>query len=74
MKRVPGVIEARFSYEEGAGVVTFDPEVTTPDAFIRELQEKTGFIASVAAASQPDQSQEAGAGESDRGRAPDRNP
>ena len=47
VNRVPGVIEAEFSYEEGSGVVTYDPDVTSPDVFIEELVDKTGFLAAV---------------------------
>jgi len=47
VKRVPGVVDARFSYEEGSGVVTYDAGETDPDAFIAELADKTGFIARV---------------------------
>ena len=47
VKRVPGVLEASFSYEEGSGVVTFDPERTDPETFIAELKDKTGFLGSV---------------------------
>ena len=45
--RVPGVTDAQFSYEEGSGVVTYDPDETDPEAFIAELADKTGFIAHV---------------------------
>ena len=47
MQRVPGVIEAKFSFEEGAGLVSYDPEATEPRIFIEELADKTGFGARV---------------------------
>ncbi len=47
VERVEGVIDAKFSYEGGSGVVTFDAEETDPDVFIRELEDRTGFLASV---------------------------
>lgn len=40
---MPGVLESEFSYEEGSGVVTYDPESTDPDVFLAELAGKTGF-------------------------------
>lgn len=43
VNRVPGVLESEFSYEEGSGVVTYDPEATDPETFLAELAEKTGF-------------------------------
>jgi len=47
VNKVPGVIESSFSYEEGTGVVTFDPDLTDPEIFIAELKDKTGFVGSV---------------------------
>jgi len=47
VKRVSGVMDASFSYEEGSGSVTFDEEETDPAAFIAELADKTGFVARV---------------------------
>ena len=47
MQRVPGGIEAEVSFEEGAGLVSYDPETTEPRIFIRELADKTGFGAQV---------------------------
>lgn len=41
--RVPGVVESAFSYEEGSGVVTYDPEATDPETFLEVLAERTGF-------------------------------
>lgn len=43
VNRVPGVLESEFSYEEGSGVVTYDPEATDPETFLAALSEKTGF-------------------------------
>lgn len=40
---MPGVLESEFSYEEGSGVVTYDPEATDPETFLAELADKTGF-------------------------------
>lgn len=42
-----GVEEARFSYPEGTGRVTYDPDRTTPAAFLEHLAEMTGFEATV---------------------------
>lgn len=55
MRRVPGVLDARFSYEEGSGVVTYDADQTDPETFLAELTEMTGFRARVvnSAASPP---------------------
>ena len=50
VERVEGVIDAEFSHEGGSGVVSFDADETDPDAFIRELADKTGFVASVVGA------------------------
>ena len=36
---------ADVSYEDGKAVVVFDPEVTSPDEFIVELERMTGFEA-----------------------------
>ena len=47
VNRVPSVIESEFSYEEGSGVVTYDPDLTDPETFIAELKDKTGFLGSV---------------------------
>lgn len=47
VERVPGVVSAEFSYEQGAGVVTYDPEETDAAAFIEELKDKTGFVATL---------------------------
>ena len=41
------MIESEFSYEEGSGVVTYDPDLTDPETFIAELKDKTGFLGSV---------------------------
>lgn len=49
VRQVPGVLDARFSYEESSGVVTYDAERTDPAAFIEELAVKTGFEARVVA-------------------------
>ena len=47
VERVDGVVEARFSYGSGSGVVTYDPGRVDPQVFIEELEEMTGFQASV---------------------------
>lgn len=47
LERVPGVDSADVSYEEGRAVVRFDPNVTSPDEFIAELERMTGFGAVV---------------------------
>lgn len=44
-----GVEDADVSYETGTAVVTFDPALTTPEAFIAELTRLTGFTAEVTA-------------------------
>ena len=46
LKRTPGVTEYDVSYEEAEAVVTFDPQVTDPDA-IAESITKSGFKATV---------------------------
>ncbi len=45
LERAPGVDSADVSYESGKAVVVFDPEVTSPDQFIVELERMTGFEA-----------------------------
>ena len=47
MKRVRGVRDAHFSYEQGLGHVTYDLRVTAPTTFIATLRELTGFAATV---------------------------
>lgn len=42
-----GVDNAEVSYEEGRGVVTYDPEVISPQAMIDRLAEMAGYQASV---------------------------
>jgi hypothetical protein len=43
------VRQADVSYETGKAVVTYDPQLTTPEAFIAELERMTGFAAQVEA-------------------------
>ncbi len=45
LKKVDGVEEAEASYEAGSATVTFDPNVTSPTEFLRELTRLTGFTA-----------------------------
>ncbi len=47
LKKVDGVEDADASYEPGRATVTFDPNVTSPTEFIRELTRLTGFTAEV---------------------------
>jgi len=47
VKRVEGVQDATFSFERGAGEVTYNPTRTDPEAFIAELARMTGFLATV---------------------------
>ncbi len=47
VERVEGVREAKFSYDRGEGFVTFDRTVTSPEAFIAELERLTAFTAEV---------------------------
>ena len=47
LKKVDGVEDAEVSYETGSATVTFDPALTTPEAFITELTRLTGFTAEV---------------------------
>ncbi|RMH11814.1 MAG: hypothetical protein D6701_14520 [Gemmatimonadetes bacterium] len=42
-----GVLDARFSYEEGSGWVAYDPARVTPDEVIDELGRMTGFVGRV---------------------------
>ena len=54
VERVEGVESAEFSYEEGSGMVTYDPEVTSPDEFLSELERMTGFVGQVASSEEMD--------------------
>ena len=47
VERVAGVIAAEFDHELNTGRVTYDPETTDPETFIRELERMTGFQAAV---------------------------
>ena len=47
LKKVDGVEDADVSYEPGSATVTFDPNVTSPTEFIRELTRLTGFTAEI---------------------------
>ena len=40
-------MSAEFSYEEGSGFVTYDPDVTGPEEFLAELESMTGFVGQV---------------------------
>ncbi len=40
---------AEVSYEQGHGVVTYDPEVISPEAMIERLAEMAGYRATVMA-------------------------
>ena len=46
LKRTPGVTDYDVSYEEAEAVVTFDPQVTDPDAIAESITE-CGFKATV---------------------------
>ncbi len=45
--RIPGVVDAGFSYEEGSGWVTYRPDETKPEEFIERLMDMTGYTAKV---------------------------
>ncbi len=47
LKKVDGVEDADASYEAGSATVTFDPNVTSPTEFLRELTRLTEFTAEV---------------------------
>ncbi len=47
LKRIDGVEAAMVSYEEGRGMIVYDPTITSPDAFIPELEEMTGYDATL---------------------------
>lgn len=47
LKRIDGVEAAMVSYEEGRGMIVYDPAITSPDAFIPELEEMTGYEATL---------------------------
>jgi copper chaperone CopZ len=47
LEKVDGVDAATVSYEAGIATVTFDPERTSHDDFIAELERLTGFTAVV---------------------------
>ena len=49
LKRTEGVMEYEVSLDDGEAVVTFDPEVTSPEA-IAESISKSGFDATVKSA------------------------
>lgn len=46
LRQVPGVYDARVSYDSASAVVLYDPARTSPERFIARLQELTGFKAS----------------------------
>ena len=50
LQRVAGVHRADVSYEAGRATVAYDPAVTSPAEFIKELERMTGFTAEVEAA------------------------
>lgn len=58
VERVPGVIEAEFSYDDGSGIVTYRAEETDPEVFLTELEDKTGFVARVVEAQGATRSEE----------------
>jgi len=45
VKRVEGVQEASFSYDEAAGYVTYDTTVTSLEHIVAELERLTDFSA-----------------------------
>ncbi len=47
VEKVEGVQEAKFDYQRGEGFVTYDPEVTSPDAFIGQLHRLTAYRATL---------------------------
>ncbi len=47
LEKVDGVEDANASYEAGSATATFDPNVTSPTEFIRELTRLTGYTAEV---------------------------
>lgn len=42
-----GVEDAEVSYQEGRGVVRYDPKIISPEAMIERLAEMAGYQASV---------------------------
>jgi copper chaperone CopZ len=48
LERSEGVYRARVSYDSASAVVVYDPEKTSPPAFIAELKKLTGYEAVVA--------------------------
>lgn len=50
MERVEGVREARFSYPQGEGFVTFDTTMTSLAEIVGELERMTDFSATERAA------------------------
>ena len=48
-----GVREATFSFASAEGFVTFDTTLTSPEAFIAELDRMTAFSATVRESSEP---------------------
>ncbi len=63
VNRVSGVIESEFNYEEGSGVVRYNPRETDPEVFIAELADKTGFVGSVVSPGEMSGSDGSGGGE-----------
>jgi len=47
LKRVPGVLDARVSYDSASAVVLYDDSETSPDVFIAQLERMTGYEARV---------------------------
>lgn len=47
LRRIDGVEDADVSYEEARGMIVYDPSITGPDAFIPELEEMTGYDATL---------------------------
>ena len=55
VERVEGVQEARFSYERAEGFVTFDAELTSPEAILAELTRMTAFSGTVREPTAPEE-------------------
>ncbi len=47
LQRVPGVYQARVSYDSSSAVVSYDPAATSPARLIAQLAEMTGYQARV---------------------------
>lgn len=49
LKRSPGVLDADVSYESRTGLVWYDSTLTSPERFIADLGQMTGYSATVTA-------------------------